>query len=303
MTAVVAGTGASSVRHLDPGRITQYLTGMTQTSGTRNMHRRIVVCFANWLEAERRIPDNPIGGKKVRTFSARRDEAKRRRAMTADELARLFVAAREQPLRDATRSRGGRPRRDGGALAAPRPARVSAETLQKKTVEGQGRWLMYRIAAFTGLRRGELSRLQVRHLKLGEGPMIHLPGEFTKSGGDARLMLPGFLAAELADWLAMTGRRGGDTVVDVPDGSNLAKMHRRLLRAAGIEYQDGDGKYADYHSLRTAANTLLRRAKIPRKERMEFLRHRTASLTDSVYDDEAMVDMASVLDAFQGFAE
>ena len=304
LKAVVAGTKVISIRDITPGRVSVYLTGMTQASGTKNMHRRILVSFMNWLETAGRIPTNPIGGKKVRTFEPKPGEAKRRRrAMTGDELSRLFAAAREQPLRDAARSRGGRPRKDGSKPATARPAQLSDETILKKTHEGRERWLMYRIAAFTGLRRGELSRLRVRHVKLDrDTPMIHLPGVLTKNGVDARLLLPGFLAADLKSWVAESGKRDDDPMVHVPNESNLAKTHRRMLKAAGIEYQDGEGRYADFHSLRKTTNVLLRQAGIPLKDRMAFLRHGSASLTDGIYEDEAMTDKAGILDTFRQLA-
>ena len=42
LKAVVAGTKLASIRDITPGRVPVYLSEMTQASGTKNMHRRIL---------------------------------------------------------------------------------------------------------------------------------------------------------------------------------------------------------------------------------------------------------------------
>ena len=299
LTAVVAGTGIRSIREITPDTLSSYLSGMTQAARTKNMHRRITVMFCNWLETNGRLPSNPIGGKKVRTFKVtKKDRKRRRRALSAEELKRLLVAAREQPLKDARVGRGGR-RAANGTRKAAQPARLKPETVAKLERLGRERELIYRVAIYTGLRRKELSHLRVTHLNLAaQTPHVALPGEFTKNGEDAKIGLLPSLAEALRSWIADTGRGAKDRVFAVPEKGNLSKIHQRLLNAAGIAYKDDADRYADFHSLRKAANVLLRLAGIPLKDRMVFLRHGSASLTDGLYEDELQTNKDGIIDAF-----
>jgi integrase len=59
---------------------------------------------------------------------------------------------------------------------------------------------MYLLAVFTGLRRGELSRVQVKEVKLRRG-VIDLPGGKTKNGRRAVIPLVKGLVTELRAWV------------------------------------------------------------------------------------------------------
>lgn len=300
LTAVVQATGYKSIRDVTAGSMSRYLTGMTAGATTKNMHRRIVLSFGNWLEATGCVMHNPIGGKKLRTFKAGAGEAIReRRALTASELEKLFNAAKAYPLLSASVSRGGRPRKDGTPARPSKPAVLTPQTIESKILEGRERWLIYRTAVFTGLRRGELSRLLVKHLTLNnDTPNLNLPGRYTKNGKPAKMLLPAFLATELAAWIAATNKKPDDVVFAVPDTANLTKMHQRLLASAGIPYQDGDGKFADFHSLRYSANVFLRLSGVVDTDRQMFLRHATMAQTER-YDDRSGTDRTGILTAFE----
>lgn len=298
LKAVVAATGIKSIREITPDKLAAYLTVMTQAARTKNMHRRIMVMFANWLETNGRLPSNPIGGKKVKTFRILPDDRKRkRRAITADELRRLVIVAQEQPVKDGSVGAGGRRAKDGTRKQA-RPARLKPATIAKLELRGRERRLLYRIAIHTGLRRKELSHLCVKHLHLdNEVAFIYLPGEYTKNGKPARIGLIPSLVTELRSWVGDTERMAKDKLLTVPEKANLSKIHRRLLKLAGIAYKDEEDRYADFHSLRKAANVLLRKAGIELKDRMTFLRHGSASMTDIIYEDENQTDKAGILAA------
>lgn len=303
LSAAVAGMGVKSIREITPDRVAMYLTGMTQAAVTKNKHRGHLVTFCNWLELKGRMPANPIGGKKVKRFKSTDENRKRkRRALSLGELQRLLAAAREQPLNDARVGRGGRWRGDGTRKDA-RPAWLKPATVAKLETRGRERGLLYRLAIYTGLRRNELSRLRVRHLHLDRSqPVLDLPGECTKNGKRALIPLVPSLVSELKSWLADSRRGANAPVLAVPDKSNLSKIHQRLLIVAGITYKDEAGRYADFHSLRKAANVLLRRAGIELKDRMTFLRHGSAALTDGVYDDEDQTDKTGIINALQDAA-
>jgi integrase len=150
---------------------------------------------------------------------------------------------------------------------------------------------MYRLAILTGLRRGELSRLRVRHLIFGKRPRIEMPGVLTKNGRDALIPLVPTLADELKAWVTETGRGKDDCVVVVPCRSNLVRLHKAHLKLAGIAYTDDRGRYADFHSFRMSLNVALRRRGVKLRERQLFLRHAAADLATSKYDDERLTAM------------
>jgi integrase len=288
----IRGSRASVLRDLTADRVSRYLAGMTAGPTTRNMHRRILVMFCNWLEGVGRIERNPITKKTVKT--AKKGKKRERRALNADEIQRLLVAVREYPLKAASVNRGGR---NAKKNPVPRQAKLKPAYVARLQQRGRERWLMYRLAVLTGLRRGELSRLRVCHLELNRLPFarINLPGHLTKNHKPARILLVPSLADDLRQWISDTGKKQSDPVVYVPSRCNLAKIHKAHLELAGIEYADEQGRYADFHSLRMSANVVLRRAGIPAKERQLFLRHGKLELTTETYDDEEATEMADVV--------
>lgn len=282
------------LRDVNPDRVSRYLNRMTAGPTTRNHHRRGIVMLMNWLEDKGRIDRTPLTKRNVKT--AKKGEKRERRALTGDEIARLLDAVKDYPVKSASVNTGGR---NAKKKPAARPAKLKPATLAKLQQRGRERWLMYRLAVLTGLRRGELSRLRVAHLHLDRQPFaqIDLPGHLTKNGKPARINLVPSLAADLRQWIADTGRQPGDPVVAVPTRCNLSKLHKAHLALAGIPYVDAHNRRADFHSLRMAANVMLRKAGIPPKERQLFLRHGKQELTTEIYDDATATEMAAVVAA------
>jgi integrase len=104
---------------------------------------------------------------------------------------------------------------------------VWAADLQPETQEryrrlGRERALLYKTAVLTGLRQGELAALRVAYLKLDRKPVpaLELPGEFTKNGDDAKLLLVPALADELRQWVADTGKKPTDLLFTVSGKAN-----------------------------------------------------------------------------------
>jgi integrase len=60
-------------------------------------------------------------------------------------------------------------------------------------------------------------------------------------------------------------------------------MLRADLEAAGIEYQDAVGRFADFHSLRHTAGTLLASSRVHPKVAQSIMRHSDINLTMSLY--------------------
>ncbi len=62
-------------------------------------------------------------------------------------------------------------------------------------------------------------------------------------------------------------------------------MLRQDLEAAGIAYQDEEGRYVDFHSLRHTWGTFLQVNGVTQREAMELMRHQDERLTSKIYTD------------------
>ena len=287
---VVAKTGATKLADLSADAIQAYLVGLDCAAATKNKHRVYLSGFFNYLVGAGKLPANPITKHSVKRAVAKDESEKReRRALTPDELKKLFVATHEYTVSCHLVHRGGRPRKDGTPAQPRKPVQLTPETMARLDHQGRGRRLMYLLATFTGLRRGELSRLRVRHLDWA-ALTINLPGVVTKNKRPACIPLVPLLAQELRNWT--DGKSPNDPVVNVPDKSNLVRIHKCILKVAGIEYEDAAGRHADFHALRMTVNTYLAREKVSDRERDLFLRHAAGDLKGKSYDGRHEMDDA-----------
>ncbi len=200
-------------------------------------------------------PDVAVGRSQAMAIAA----AKRRRALTEDEIRRLLATAQARPLEEALTVRHGA--RTGELSAKVRPVvKARLETL------GLERALVYKTLVLTGLRRGELASLTVGQLELDSPhPHVALKAADAKNRKAARIPLRADLVADLRAWLARKleeaqreAKRDGEPVPSrlalgtplfwVPKG--LGRILERDLAAAGIPKRDERGYTADVHALR-----------------------------------------------------
>lgn len=155
-------------------------------------------------------------------------------------------------------------------------------------VTGTDRVAMYLVAAWTGYRRKELSRMTLRSLRFNDDPpAIQLGAEFSKNKRPASIPLHPVLVDRLKAWLA------GKGVVEI-DGPlfplrtaggglrDTAAMMRADLKAAKLEYESVDG-FADFHALRHTFITNLALAEVPIVEASRLARHGDPKITARVY--------------------
>ena len=95
------------------------------------------------------------------------------------------------------------------------------------------------------------------------------------------------LAAELERWSRERGDERDARVWAIPptgkSGYRTAAMLKRDLQAAGIAYQDEDGKFADFHSLRCTYVTWLLQKGASEHHVRKLARHSTLDLTVNTY--------------------
>ena len=227
---IMAEFGGRELRSITAGQVERFLEridGEPVGKRTVNVHRQVVSAI---LEHAARRPER-FGI----TENVARATAKRREPPTGvldfyepEEVAALARAAREGRHRD--------PRR---------PAVSEAEARERRLADGQDAAL-YTVAAFTGLRLGELRALRWRHVDLAGGSLTVAAAmsagqiESPKWGKMRTIPLATPAAAELAR-LADRGRfvERDDLVLSSPlgdplDDSAIRRRLRRTQTAAGL---------------------------------------------------------------------
>ncbi len=228
---------------------------------TSNWYLQAIKGFCAWLDRERRAPENPVahlGGVNVRT-----DRRHDRRAVTEDECRALLAAA----------------------VAGP----------EHFGMPGPDRALLYRTALESGLRAGELRTLTCGNCLLDDDPpRLIVKAAYSKHRQDDEQPIPAGLAAALRAHIA--GRTPASAVFDtLPSKDKIVRMLRKDLTAAGIPYEDGAGRFADFHALRHTYISNLARAGVHPKVAMDLARHGNINLTMARYSHTVVADRAAVL--------
>src|SRR5262249_4639070 len=136
-----------------------------------------------WLELSNRIDEAPRGIRALRPYNQDVDRRRVRRALTAEELARLQEAAERGPER-ITRREG----RGGKVLAR---------------ISGPERAMLSRVAWETGFRANELRSLMPESFMLdGASPAVVVAAAFSKRRREDRLPIRREIAGRLGVFLA-----------------------------------------------------------------------------------------------------
>jgi integrase len=186
------------------------------------------------------------------------------------------------------------------ALVKPRRA-LTDEEMKRLLGVAEGRSIVYRMSALTGLRRGELAQLQRRDLRLdSERPHVVARASTTKNHKQTTIPLHRELVAALHEYL-----RSLPLAATTPLFRDLLPtmgQFRADLKAAGIAFIDESGRRADFHSLRHTFCTNLQRAGTHQRELMELMRHSDRRLSDRVYTDTNLLGINEAVQKLPGFA-
>jgi len=143
---------------------------------------------------------------------------------------------------------------------------------------GYERALLYRFAAYTGLRANEIRNLTVSSLDF-DNYTVKVKAAYSKRRREDILPLRKDIAAELQGFVA--GKLPTVQVFKVPE--KTADMLKADLEAAKSPYVDDAGRYADFHALRHSTGSLLAASGVHPKVVQSIMRHSDINLTMSRY--------------------
>jgi integrase len=170
--------------------------------------------------------------------------------------------------------------------------RALTEAEIEKLVQTKGnRGLIYFLAIYTGLRRGEIKALRWADLSLDATfPFITVRAATSKNKRTASLPLVADLAVELRKFRDQQEVTVGKVFrLGVPKPNTL----RRDLEACGIPHLDDEGRRVDFHALRHTFATLLQLSGLSPRAIMELMRHSDMRLSTRTYMDATLLPLVS----------
>lgn len=297
-------------------------------ASTRNEYLISLSAFCNWAVKTDRLAKNPVVG--VGKADRASDRRRVRRALTADEVARLLDAARRRPVAELGRQpvplpdehKYGRSSWTREPLTADNFERCHAEGLSRLSVThslpgqrrrfklealGRQRALFYLLAVSTGLRHNELASLTVGQLRLDAtpAPYLSLDPQDAKNARGASIPLRDDVVEVLRRYLTDRGHECHDChdakLFDTPP---TIRVFDADLQAAGISKRDAAGKgdrVVDIHALRTTFGTHLSASGVHPRTAMAAMRHSRIELTMNYYVDPTLLDVAGAVNALPAF--
>lgn len=268
-----------------PGVIVTYLAARRRDDnlslGSSNHYLRAIKGFYHWCTKEGRLRESPLVH--VAMLNERTDRRHERRALTPDELGRLIQAAENGPA--------------------------------WRGIDGRERGILYRTAVETGLRLSELASLTVASFNLSaDPPTVTVKAAYSKRRRDDVQPLPPELAGELHGFLR--GKLPAAPSFKAPGHRTAAIMIRADLAAARhawineapagperdarhrsdfLNYEDADGRKADFHALRHTFITNLARSGVHPKVAQALARHSTIELTMTRYTHTVLGDLSAAV--------
>ena len=269
---LLAGCRFSFYSEITPAIVQHWLAEQRKlepgmSAQTSNFYLQALKQFCRWMVSERRASESPVAH--LSGVNVKLDRRHDRRNLTIKEIERLLRETVSGPIRH--------------------------------RLNGRARAMLYRVAMETGLRRKELSALTPECIEFDSAPpRIHVAAGDVKNRQPTVQVIRCELAVELRRWIVAT---------ETPPNSplwpqltlNTAMMLRKDLDAAGIEYVDDAGLYADFHALRHSYVSLIVQGGAHPKIAQRLARHSDINLTMSRYSHTLLTDEADALSALPDF--
>jgi len=149
---------------------------------------------------------------------------------------------------------------------------------------GKQRAMLYTLAINTGLRAGELVSLTWNSLNLNDSePFLIVEAAYSKHRKKDELPLRPDIANLFKNWKTELQAQDSDKLFATFDAKKGAKLIKKDLNEAKIEYRDNSGRVVDFHSLRHTFITNLTRGGVSPRVAQSLARHSTITLTMDRY--------------------
>jgi integrase len=210
---------------------------------SRNHYYQSLKQFCKWLSKEQKLGPSPLvelqAKRKVKVKPNKRDRVQ------PDELVKLIDTAEKS-------------------------------TVEIEGVDGPTRAMLYRLAVFTGFRRGELASLRPSSFKLTEQPFVTVAAAYTKNGDPASQHLNPTLVPLLKTWLAKA--EGDELLFPGLRGKKTWKLVQFDLKTAKLPIRTPDG-IRNFHALRNTFISMVLDSGVDPKTAQELARHSDINLT------------------------
>jgi integrase len=261
----------SKLSHIDGSAFEQQLSEMREefdwSPRTYNAYLVAFRGFTRWLARTGRCSVDPLAA--ISQMPVHGDVRRRRRELTDEQIARLLSAASSGPVR--------------------------------LKVSGPDRAMLYEFLLATGIRFSEAMSLTVASLELEhpDGPRVRVNAGYSKRRRIDFQPITLELASRLRAWVV--GRKP-----EKPLWRKISKACEQWLQpdlaAAGVDYIDHNGEYADFHALRHTFISRLNRGGVPISTAMNLARHSDPTLTLKTYGHVSTDDRKAGVEtaAFRG---
>mgnify|MGYP006294528367 CR=1 FL=1 len=287
--------GCRIIRLIDLTRIMceKYLAKLQDaklSARTRNHHKAILSGFGAFCVRNGYLESNPAAG--IESASVTLDRRHIRRAYTDDEILALLKAASERPLHDA--------RYKIVRTDAKKAPELKKQNIERLTMLGRERRLIYLTLVTTAARWGELRSVCVNDVVVDGEPHIRLQAAGTKNRKADTVPLTKALAKELKSWIRDSGKIGKAKLFNMPE--NGIRVFERDRIRAGIEKETKDG-IADIHALRHTTATRLAKNGVPIATAQRILRHSDPKITMGIYSHLGVMDTHAAVEGLPDFQE
>ena len=148
----------------------------------------------------------------------------------------------------------------------------------------------------SGLRRSEAAALVWGDVRLNSPkPFLQLRAKATKARRADAIPLRSDLVVMFREIRGEAGE-GDKVFAAIP----TMKEHRAYLTAAGIAWEDEQGRPADVNAMRHSFGTLLSKAGVSPRQAMALMRHTDIALTMRTYTDPRLFDIAGAIELLPG---
>lgn len=284
---LLEGCKLAMVSDISASKVQRYL-GQLRDSGlsiaSSNHYLTAIKMFVNWMVKDRRTPDNPIAGMSKQNVET--DRRRVRRPLEWDEFDRVLRAA------------------------------AASDEIQG--ISGPDRVILYVVACYTGFRRNEIGSVTRGSFDFeSSSPTLTVEAGYSKRKRRDVIPLREDFAKLISNWLDNRSDSNDDQPLFNVAGKRTAEMLRKDLGTARLGwlkesktnaeckqreessylcYQDGDGRYADFHALRKTFITNLSKAGVSPKLAQTLARHSDINLTMNTYTSLEINDQSAAVE-------